>query len=138
MFEGLQKQAKVTGLSVDQLLGLVGEKFDTFEGAGQAVGKLNAILGGPYLNSIDMLNSTEEQRLEMIKAAIDASGVQFDQLNRFEQKAFASALGTDVDTLRRSMMNLSETEQLNILPAGKVSPPRCRVKECDGRTKEFN
>ena len=98
VFEGLQKQAKVTGLSVDQLLGLVGEKFDTFEGAGQAVGKLNAILGGPYLNSIDMLNSTEEQRLEMIKAAVDASGVQFDQLNKFEQKAFASALGTDVDT----------------------------------------
>ena len=121
VFEGLEKQAKVTGLSVDQILGLVGEKFDTFEGAGQAVGKLNAILGGPYLNSIDMLNASEEERLEMIKASVDAAGIQFDQLNKFEQKAFASAIGTDVDTLRRSMMNLSETEQLNIIQQEKLA-----------------
>ncbi len=128
VFEGLQKQAKATGLSVDQLLGLVGEKFDTFEGAGQAVGKLNALLGGPYLNSIDMLNASEEERLELIKAAVDASGTQFDQLNKFEQKAFASALGTDVDTLRRSMGNLSETEQLNIIQQQKLAALAAETK----------
>ena len=111
VFAQLERQSKATGLSVDSLLGLVGEKFDTFEGAGQAVGRLNAILGGPYLNSIDMLNATEAERLEMIKQAIDANGVQFDQLNKFEQKAFASALGTDVDTLRRSLNKLDPEAQ---------------------------
>jgi hypothetical protein len=115
VFAQLERQSKATGLSVDSLLGLVGEKFDTFEGAGQAVGRLNAILGGPYLNSIDMLNATEADRLEMIKEAIDAGGVQFDQLNKFEQKAFASALGTDVDTLRRSLNNLDPEVQLQAL-----------------------
>ena len=69
VFAQLERQSKATGLSVDSLLGLVGEKFDTFEGAGQAVGRLNAILGGPYLNSIDMLNASEADRLEMIKEA---------------------------------------------------------------------
>ena len=128
VFEQLQKQAKVTGLSVDQLLGLVGEKFDTFEGAGQAVGKLNAILGGPYLNSIDMLNATEAERLEMLKASVDAAGIQFDQLNKFEQKAFANALGTDVDTLRRSMMNLSEAEQLNIIKQERLAELAANTK----------
>ena len=97
------------------ILGLVGEKFDTFEGAGQAVGRLNAILGGPYLNSIDMLNASEADRLEMIKEAIKAGGVQFDQLNKFEQKAFASAMGTDVDTLRRSLNELDPEVQLQAM-----------------------
>jgi hypothetical protein len=115
VFAQLERQSKATGLSVDSLLGLVGEKFDTFEGAGQAVGRLNAILGGPYLNSIDMLNATEAERLEMIKQAIDANGVQFDQLNKFEQKAFASALGTDVDTLRRSLNELDPEVQLQAM-----------------------
>ncbi len=115
VFAQLERQSKSTGLSVDSLLGLVGEKFDTFEGAGQAVGRLNAILGGPYLNSIDMLNASEADRVEMIKEAIEAGGAQFDQLNKFEQKAFASAMGTDVDTLRRMLNNLDPEVQLQAM-----------------------
>ena len=112
VFKELEMQSKATGLSVDELLGLVGEKFDTFEGAGMAVGKLNALLGGPYLNSIDMLNASEADRLEMIQQSMDASGVVFDDLNKFEQKAFASAIGTDVDTLRKSLNDLDPAQQL--------------------------
>ena len=112
VFKELEMQSKATGLSVDELLGLVGEKFDTFEGAGMAVGKLNALLGGPYLNSIDMLNASESERLEMIQQSMDASGVVFDDLNKFEQKAFASAIGTDVDTLRKSLNDLDPAQQL--------------------------
>ena len=112
VFKQLEAQSKATGLSVDELLGLVGEKFDTFEGAGMAVGKLNALLGGPYLNSIDMLNASEAERLEMIQQSMAASGVVFDDLNKFEQKAFASAIGTDVDTLRKSLNDLDPAQQL--------------------------
>jgi len=114
VFMDLEKQSKATGLSVDQILGLTGEQFDTFEGAGKAVGKLNAILGGPYLNSIDMVNASEAERMEMLKGAVDASGVIFSELNKYEQKMFASAMGTDVDTLRRAMGNLSAAEELEI------------------------
>ncbi len=115
VFAQLERQSKATGLSVDQLLGVFGDQFDTFEGSGQAVGRLNAILGGPYLNSITMLNATESERLELVKEAINAGNVQFDQLNKFEQKAFARALGTDVDSLRRSLNELDPEAQLQAM-----------------------
>jgi len=114
IFKELEKQSKATGLSVDQILGLVGEQFDTFEDASTAVGKLNAILGGPYLNSIDMVNASEAERMELLKGAADAAGIIFSDLNKYEKKMYASAMGTDVDTLSRAMRNLSAAEQLEI------------------------
>jgi len=108
VFEGLQEQAKRTGLEINQLLGVT-EQFDTFEGAGRAVGRLNAILGGPYLNSIDMLNATDEERIEILQNLTEQAGLNFDQLGRYEQMAIARAMGTDVDTARR-MMNRSKSE----------------------------
>ena len=128
VFQALEKQSKATGLSIDQILGLTGEQFDTFEGAGQAVGKLNAILGGPYLNSIDMVNASEEKRMEMLKGAVDASGVIFSDLNKYEQKMFASAMGTDVDTLRRAMGNLSAAEELSIQKQEKLAKLAANTK----------
>ena len=41
----------------------VTKQFDTFEGAAQSAGKLNAILGGGVVNSMDLLNATEEERV---------------------------------------------------------------------------
>jgi hypothetical protein len=115
VFKELEQQSKSTGLSVDKLLGTFGDQFDTFEGAGKAVGRLNALLGGPYLNSIDMLNASESERLEMLQDSMKASGTLFSDLNKFEQKAFASALGTDVDTLRKSMQELDPYQQLQVM-----------------------
>ena len=115
VFKELEAQSKSTGLSVDQLMNTFGDQFDTFEGAGTAVGKLNALLGGPYLNSIDMLNAKEHERVEMLQESFKATGLVFDNLNKFERKAFASAIGTDVDTLSRSLRELSPYEQAQIL-----------------------
>ena len=114
VFKELEAQSKSTGLSVGQLLGVFGQQLDTFEGSGRAVGKLNALLGGPYLNSIDMLNASESERLEMLQDAMKASGTLFSDLNKFEQKAFASALGTDVDTLRKAMTELDPYQELMV------------------------
>ena len=114
VFKQLEAQSKSTGLSVDQLIGTFGEQFDTFEGSAQAVGRLNAIMGGPFLNSIDMLNATEDQRLEMVREAIKAQGVLFEDMNKFERLALARAMGTDVETLARSLKELSPFEQRQI------------------------
>jgi len=100
VFEGLEKQAKRTGIQMGKLISVT-EQFDTFEGAGRAVGRLNAILGGPYLNAIDMLNATDEERIEILQRLTEQSGLQFDELNRYEQMNIAKAMGTDVDTARR-------------------------------------
>ena len=115
VFKNLEAQSKSTGLSVDQLIATFGDQFDTFEGSATAVGKLNALLGGPYLNSIDMLNASEDERLEMMQQSLKSSGILFDDLNKFEKKAFASAIGTDVDTLSKSLRELSPFEQAQIL-----------------------
>ena len=110
VFEGLAKQSKATGIEVNKLMGYA-KQFDTFDGAAKSVGRLNAIMGGPYLNSIDMLNATEAERIDLLKASVDAAGIQFDQLNRFEQQAMASALGMSVDDARRVMsMSTAEME----------------------------
>jgi len=96
VFKGLAIQAKNSGLEVSQLLKIT-KQFDQFDSAGKAVGRLNAILGGPYLNSIDMLNASEEERIDILKRTVDMAGVSFDALNRFEQQAIATSLGMNVE-----------------------------------------
>ena len=71
----------------------VASQFDTFEGAATAVGRLNGMLGGPYLNSIEMVYATEEERLKTMQQAMQASGRQFKDLSRYEKKAVAAAAG---------------------------------------------
>ena len=92
VFKGLSAASKATGLEMNKLLGLVGQ-FDTFEGAATAVGSLNALLGGPYLNSIEMLNASEEERIRLLIQSMEASGRSFNELGRFEQKAIAASVG---------------------------------------------
>jgi len=114
VFKELEKQAKATGLSMQALLKIGGEAFDTFDGAAQKVGRLNAILGGPYLNSIDMLNATEEERLELLQASMDASGTMYGDLGKYQQKAIADALGVTTEEANRLFGNLSAAEELEI------------------------
>jgi len=121
VFQELEKQSKATGLTMEQLIGIAGEAFDTFDGAAEKVGRLNAILGGPYLNSIDMLNASESERIEMIKASMDASNQMFSDLGKYEQKAIAAALGIDVDTARRMFGELSAAEEIQIRQQEKVA-----------------
>ena len=121
VFQQLEKQSKATGLSVQQLMKVGGQTFDQFESGAQAVGRFNAILGGPYLNSIDMLNATEAERVEMIKASMDASGQMFSDMGKYEQKAIAAALGVDVDTARRMFGELSAAEEIQIRKQEKIA-----------------
>ena len=90
--------AKSTGVGVSQLQGIVA-RYDTFQGAAEAVGRLNAILGGTYLNSIQMVYATESQRLDLLRESVSASGRQFSTLERYEKKAIMAAAGIqDINT----------------------------------------
>ena len=110
VFLDLAKQSKATGIEVGTLMGYA-KQFDQFDTAAKSVGRLNAILGGPYLNSIDMLNSTEAERIDLLKSSVDAAGVQFDAMNRFEKQAMAAALGMSVEDASRIMkMSTAEME----------------------------
>ena len=92
VFQQLSAVSKQTGVDMNRLIGIASQ-FDTFEGAAGSVAKLNAILGGPYLNSIQMLNAEEGQRLSLLRGALDATNRTWASLGRFEKKAVAAAAG---------------------------------------------
>lgn len=92
IFNKLAVQAKATGIELNTLVGIA-QQFDTFEGAAQAAGKLNAILGGGLLNSTELLLASEEERIKMLRESIDLSGRNFDSMNKFEKMALANAAG---------------------------------------------
>ena len=91
-FKALSAAAKATRMSVDSLLGVV-EGFDTFESAGEKVGSLNALLGGAYFDTVEMVNAVEEDRVRLLLEGVQATGKSFKELGRFEQKAIANAAG---------------------------------------------
>jgi len=92
VFKGLAAQAEVTGMQMGDLLGIAGQ-FDTFDQSADAVGKLNSILGGPYLNSIEMVYMSEEERIQAMRDSLELSGKSWDSMGRFEKKAVAAAAG---------------------------------------------
>lgn len=92
VFKGLQKQSRATGISVTSLMN-VAKQFDTFDSAAQSVGRLNGILGGAYLNSIEMVYATEEERMEMMRESLTLAGKSFDSLERYEKMTLAQAGG---------------------------------------------
>ena len=91
-FMELEKQAYSTGVEMSKLLEIAG-KFDTFEDAAGASAKLNAILGGPLLNSTELLLQTENERIGTIIKSMDASGKHWSTLDKFEKKAIATSVG---------------------------------------------
>jgi len=100
IFRELSVTVAETGVGMEKLLA-VAEGFDTLDSAASKVGNLNAMLGGPYLNTLDMVNATEEDRIAMIREAVEASGESFDSMDRFKKKAIAKQLGVSVMEARK-------------------------------------
>jgi hypothetical protein len=107
-FKKLSAISAVTGVEMSKVMS-VASRFDDIEGAASAVGDLNAMMGGPYLNTLDLVNATESERIEMLKSMMTQSGETFNQMDRFKQKAIATALGTDVQAASR-MFSGTQTE----------------------------
>jgi hypothetical protein len=92
VFKGLESAVKASGVEINNLISIA-SKMDTFQGAAEAAGKLNAVLGGNLLNSSELLMASEEQRIRLIVEAVQSQGVQFNELDRYTQKAIANAAG---------------------------------------------
>lgn len=126
VFMDVAAAAREANMSVDQLLRIT-EQFDTFEGAAQAVGKLNAILGGPFLNSLEMVTATNPvDRMRNLSDAIAQAGLSFDEMGYYERQAVANAAGLqdvselalvmagEFDNLSDSMANMSQSELVDL------------------------
>ena len=110
VFEEMAVAAKALGTDLGTLIEVT-EKFKTFDSAAQSVGRLNAILGGPFLNSIDMLNASYEDPIEgikMLRDGFDQAGVSVEDLSGAELEAFASALGLSVSKTRELLGKSNE------------------------------
>ena len=96
IFKELSVTVAETGVEMTTLMSVAGQ-FDNMDQAAEKAGQLNAMLGGPYLNTMDLVNATEEERIAMLREAVEASGESFRDMDRFKQKAIAQQLGiTDI------------------------------------------
>jgi hypothetical protein len=94
-FDLLSKQARSLGVSVEDAFNIA-EAFDTFEGAADLAGKLNAQLG-LQLNSVEMMKAPHEERIKLLRQEFRQSGKNFDQMHHRQQQAVAEMMGVDVD-----------------------------------------
>lgn len=95
VFKGLQLASKNTGVEMNNLINLASQ-FETFEGAASAAGKLNSILGGNFINSLDLMNVALDEPhklVQMLKDSMDASGKSFDDMTPAMKRVVAEAAG---------------------------------------------
>ena len=91
VFTGVAAAAKAAGVEASDLLGIANQ-FETFSSAAEAAGKLNAILGSS-ISPTQLLTMSEEQRIETLIMQVQASGMAFNQMDKFTQKAIAATVG---------------------------------------------
>ena len=110
IFKDLALQAKQMGIEMDKVLNIT-EGFTTFEGAAEAAGELNSMLGGNMIDSLELLRASSEdpaKAMEMVRDAMISTGKSFEDFSGQQKRAFATALKTDPDTLSRIMSKTSE------------------------------
>jgi len=101
VFRQMFATAKALRIETSQLLE-VSSHFDTFEDAATSVGKLNAIMGGPYLNAIQLMNQNEAERITTLNRAFKATGKTWESLSKYSRLAFAAAANiTDMDVAQK-------------------------------------
>jgi predicted transcriptional regulator len=101
IFEALAKKARVLGTTIKEAFDIT-ELFDTFEGAANVAGRLNAQLG-LQLNSVEMMKATSEERLDILRQEFSMRGIDIQTAGRRQQQMIASILGTDVETAKKML-----------------------------------
>jgi hypothetical protein len=99
VFADLTKQARSMGVTVQEAFDLA-EAFDTFEGAAELAGKLNAQIG-LQLNSVQIMNASHEDRIKILQREFRMRGKNFDDMSRRQKQAIAEVMGVDVDMASR-------------------------------------
>ena len=104
-FKDLAVAAKITGIAVDRLINIT-DQFDTFEGAATAAGKLNAALGGNFVNAMELVTETDPvERMKMIRDSILDAGLSFDEMSYYQRKFFAQSAGLQDEAELAALMS---------------------------------
>ena len=136
-FKELAVQSRATGLEISRLVG-ISEQFDTYTGAAEAVGKLNSMLGGDYLNSVQMLHASESERIDMLKRSLQLSGKTFSSLARYEKKTVAASIGiSDLNEATKLLGTGSEVYDLLEKKAAKAGMTMEQFQQATRSTKDI-
>ena len=107
VFKGLTAASKETGLGIDQLFNTMAQ-YDTFDAAASAASRLNMVLGGNLLNTYDLLAADEAERIELLQRSMEASGVYYDDLERYQRIEISNALNISLEESARLFSSTSE------------------------------
>lgn len=121
VFKDLTAAAKDFGIEASKMLDVT-EKFTTFEGAAQAAGRLNAILGGNFVSGLRLMNSALEDPVDVfrqLKTAMDTSGKEFENMSQAQKRYVAEKIGVSVaeaeklfgQSLNESTQSLKEKQK---------------------------
>ena len=92
VFMRLEMAAKQSGFAIERLQSLA-MGFDRFDTAADSVGRLNAILGGPFLSTIQMVTTTDPAaRMQMLSDAVNRAGKSFEMLTYYERLSLVEGL----------------------------------------------
>jgi hypothetical protein len=131
-FKDLAVASKVTGFEVSRLLSIV-DKFDTFDGAAEQAGKLNAALGGNFVNAMELVTETDPVgRFNMIRDSILDAGKSFDTMSYYERKFFTEAAGLQ-DVGELALMLKGDMDSLN----GEIGKNSASYEEAAKRARNL-
>lgn len=112
VFKEMSLASKNLGIELGRMFSIA-EQYTTFEGAANAAAKLNSVLGGNFINSLDLMNASLEDPVEsfrLMKESMDASGKSFDDMTPAMKRVIAEAAGfSDVSEAAR-IFNMDITE----------------------------
>ena len=117
VFKNLYAASKRTGMGMSEIIAF-SDRFDTFEGAADAAGRLNAVLGqmgaAPIIDTMQILEETDPaKRMQLFSNAIRQSGVEFETLGKYQQDAIANAMGLSTAEMRRIILQEKQTTKLD-------------------------
>jgi len=134
-FKDLAVAAKVTGIEVGRLMSITGQ-FDTFEGAATAAGKLNAALGGNFVNAMELVTATDPvERFKMIRDSILDAGLSFDEMSYYQRKFFAESAGLEGEAELAALMSGNMDSLAGNI--GKTSDQYADMAEKAAKTQSF-
>jgi hypothetical protein len=123
-FKNVEGVAKKLGVSIDEMLGQI-DKFDTFESAADAAGKLNIVLGQNLFDTQELLFTADKpiERMEIFRSALEkirnTTGETFETMDFAKKKDIIASSGLTVDTLnkldkmdKKALMDASKTAKM--------------------------
>lgn len=110
VFKEMSLGAANLGLETQQLFSIT-EGFQTFESAAQTAAKLNAVLGGGMVNSLELLTASYEdpmEAIELLREAFQSANVDFENLNAAQRRMFADIVAQGDVSLAAKLLGSEE------------------------------